>query len=49
MRAFDKKKAYRLACKRMVRDGKMPNAEGQWIPQVGTAGQHIRAGHGDKR
>lgn len=49
MRAFDKKKQYRLICKALVRDGRMPNSAGQWVTQVGTAGQHIAAGHGAKR
>lgn len=46
MRAFDKKKNYRLDCKRMVRDGKMPNDQGVWVSQAGNAGNHIAAGHG---
>jgi hypothetical protein len=49
MRAFDKKKQFRLDCKRMVQHGRMPNADGQWIMQTGSAGQHIAAGHGTKR
>ena len=31
MKVHARKKAFRLACKQKARDGKMNNAEGQWI------------------
>ncbi len=45
MRAYDKKKAYRLICKRLVQDGRMPNAAGQWGRSEGPNGAMLQAGH----
>jgi hypothetical protein len=44
-RAYDKKKLFRLWCKQQVKAGKMPNAEGTWVPAFGRMGEMLRAGH----
>lgn len=46
MRAWEKKKLYRLMIKRQVQRGLMNIAEGAWISNPGSsAGRHLAAGH----
>lgn len=51
MRAYDKKKRDKLTWKRLVRSGRMPNSQGQWVigPATSTSFQHLRAGHRSER
>lgn len=49
MRAYEKKKAYRLHCKRQVRKGLVPDAStglwGQPRDSASSSVAHLRAGH----
>ena len=47
MKAYERKKQFRLFIKYRVRDGKMNQPDGSWIaaPSNSTSGQHLRAGH----
>jgi len=47
MRAFDKKKIHALMVKQYVKEGKVNNHYGQWVPNQGKTSmdRDIKAGH----